>query len=337
MKNIAIPICGLIMALLSGSCQRNDHNTTVAEAISSQVQTSQTLTLSGNQLIFLDWDGGIPSGARVVRKRVVPDSGVEFDIHFPSNEPGYNSIDYVSSGAGGQGALVGFDVSEYKIFSLRFTLVSIDGATESDMAQELVVGAVIGPTAEGRLSGYMPVTLSFDSERTTAVSAIPIFGVSNIYQIGIHAHMTKPENWSSSGSMVTIRVGPVEKNEEPVMTQKQNAVESGKVISPAERDINKKAYVEQVRRMEAFLENMKVAPYIINGQQEGLCITGLDDLNVAECFGFENGDVIQAINGQMLTDKQKAFQVLKKGRSQSSLNFQLLRNKQKMDLSFEIK
>lgn len=210
MKNIAIPMFSLIVALLSGSCQRNANNTTVTEVLPSQMQTSQTLTLSGNQLIFLDWDGGIPSGARVVRKRIVPDSGVEFDIHFPSNGPGYNSIDYVSSGVGGRGALVGFNVSEYKVFSLKFTLASIDGATGSDMTQELVVGAVIGPTAEGRLSGYTPVKLSFASGRTTAVSSIPIFGVSNIYQIGIHAHMTKPENWSPSGSMVTIRVEPVE-------------------------------------------------------------------------------------------------------------------------------
>jgi hypothetical protein len=215
MKNIIIPLCGLIIALLSGSCQQNDHNATVAEGIPSQVQTSQILTLSGDQLIFLDWDGGIPSGARVVRKRLVPDSGVEFDIHFPSNEPGYNSIDYVSSGVGGQGALVGSDVSEYKVFSLRFTLVSIDGATGSDITQELVVGALIGPTAEGRLSGYTPVTLGFASGRTTAVSSIPIFGVSKIYQIGIHAHMDKPENWSPSGSMVTIRVEPIANTSTP--------------------------------------------------------------------------------------------------------------------------
>jgi len=58
---------------------------------------------------------------------------------------------------------------------------------------------------------------------------------------------------------------------------------------------------------------------------------------MAGYFGFENGDVIQTINGQMLTDKQKAFQVLKKARSQSSLNFELLRNQHKMDLSFDLK
>ena len=210
MKNIAITICGLIIALICGNCQQNDHNTPIAENLPSQVLTSQTLTLSGDQLIFLDWDGGIPTGARVVRKRLVSDSGVEFDIHFPSNEPGYNTLDYVSSGVGGQGSLIGFEVRDYKVFSLNVTLVSIDGATGPDLSQELIVGALIGPTADGRLSGYTPVTLSFASERTTAVSTIPILGVSKIYQIGIHAHLAKPENWSSSGSMVTIRVEPVE-------------------------------------------------------------------------------------------------------------------------------
>ncbi len=61
-----------------------------------------------------------------------------------------------------------------------------------------------------------------------------------------------------------------------------------------------------------------------------------DDLNMAGYFGFRNDDVIQTLNGQMLNDKQKAFQVLKKARSQSSLNVQLLRNQHKLDLSFEI-
>jgi hypothetical protein len=215
MKTIIILLCGLIMALLSGSCQRNDHNNTITEVISTQVQTSETLTLSGNQLIFLDWDGGIPVGARVVRKRLVSDSCVEFDIHFPSNEPGYNTIDYVSSGVGGQGALIGFETRDYKLFSLNFTLISIDGATGPDLSQELVVGALIGPTTDGRLSGYTPVTLSFGSGRTRAVSSIPIFGVSKVYQIGIHAHLAKPEDWSPTGSMVTIRVESVENTPTP--------------------------------------------------------------------------------------------------------------------------
>ncbi len=131
-------------------------------------------------------------------------------------------------------------------------------------------------------------------------------------------------------------LGPVQKSEEPVRAQKQKTAELVNVISPAKRDISQKAHTTQVQGMEAFIEKMEVAPYIINGEEKGLCITGLDDLSMAGYFGFENGDVIQTLNGQMLTDKQKAFQVLKKARSQSSLNFQLLRNQNKMNLSFKI-
>jgi type II secretory pathway component PulC len=130
---------------------------------------------------------------------------------------------------------------------------------------------------------------------------------------------------------------PVEKNKEPVMAEKRNTAPYIKAISSAKQAINPKAYISKVQGMEAFLEKMEVTPYIEDGEEKGLCIAGLDDLNMARYFGFENGDVIQTINGQMLTGKQKAFQVLKKARSQSSLNFQLLRNQHKLDLSFEIK
>ena len=130
---------------------------------------------------------------------------------------------------------------------------------------------------------------------------------------------------------------PVEQNEEPVMAQRQNAAEFVHVVSPAKRNIIQKDYITQVPRMEVFLEKMEITPYVVDGEGKGLCITGLDNLSMAGYFGFENGDVIQTVNGQMLTDKQKAFQVLKKARSQSTLNLQLLRNEQKMDLSFDIK
>jgi type II secretory pathway component PulC len=131
-------------------------------------------------------------------------------------------------------------------------------------------------------------------------------------------------------------LAPIEKDEESVITQKQDATELVNDILPYERGINKRAFTKQAPVIEVFLEKIEVAPYNINGHQEGLSITGLDDLNMTGYFGFKNGDVIQTINGQMLTNKQKAFQVLKKARSQPSLKVQLLRNQHKVDLSFEI-
>ena len=208
MKNVTIIVIALIMALAGGACQE-DRSAPVAPIQSSPVPDSPTLTLSADQLVFLDWHGKTTSRVRVLTKRVAGESAVEFDIHFASNEPGNRSIDYVSSGSGGRGRLIGFDMRSFEAFALRFTLVSIDGVAGSEATQELAVGALIGPTAAGKLTDFRPVTLGGSSGRTTAVSSTPV-DVEAIHQIGFRAQMVNPERWSASGGKVTLRVEPVE-------------------------------------------------------------------------------------------------------------------------------
>ncbi|MHC4567771.1 MAG: hypothetical protein ACYTE3_18660 [Planctomycetota bacterium] len=211
MKKIAILASALTLTLLvAWGCRQDSERVTVAAAPArpSPEEASDVLTLSSSQLIFLDWDGPYASHAKVVSRRIVGDSGAEFKIHFPSNQPGNRSIEVVSSGAGGRGRLVGLDVSDYKTFALKFTLVSIDGTPARDTTQEFAVGALIGPTVEGRVSAYETVTLSGAPGRTTAISSTPV-GKSKVYRIGIYARMVNPENWNPSGSTVTIRVEPI--------------------------------------------------------------------------------------------------------------------------------
>jgi hypothetical protein len=208
MKKVPV-FCVLMIALISGSCQKGNRPETVAPVHTSPVPDLPTLTLSHGQLVFLDYDGNRISGARVAGKRIVGNSGVEFDIEFPSNEPGSRTINYVSSGSGGRGNLIGFDISSFDQFALKFTLVSINGAAGSNTGRELAVGALIGPTAAGKLSHFVPVTLGSSSGQITLISSTPV-NVDKIFQIGFHAHMVDPEKWASSGSKVTIRVEPVE-------------------------------------------------------------------------------------------------------------------------------
>jgi type II secretion system protein C len=78
-----------------------------------------------------------------------------------------------------------------------------------------------------------------------------------------------------------------------------------------------------------------IQPYVKNNRTEGLRITGLDKIPMAEAVGLKDGDVIQTINGQQLTSKQKAFQVLMKARTQSKVDIQLLRNGKSKNLSFD--
>lgn len=131
--------------------------------------------------------------------------------------------------------------------------------------------------------------------------------------------------------------GPVAKSAEPVIAQKPGIAEVVNIISPTEREINKKAFLAKVGGTEAILKTVKVAPYVVNGKENGIRITGLEDSSMARYVGFENGDVIQIINGQTVTNRRKAFQILRKARAQSSLDIQLLRNQKKKRLSFGIR
>ncbi len=216
MKNVTVLASVLTLALFTGSCRQDDSSVPVVAAIPSTEPATDVLTLSASQLIFLDWDGPYASQAKVISKRPVGDSATEFDIRFPGNKPGNTTIDVISSGAGGRGRLIGYDVGAYKTFALKFTLVSINGEAGSDTTLELTVGALIGPTIEGKVYGYTPVTLGGAAGRTTAVSKTPM-GRRSLYHIGIHAHMVKPEDWDPAGSTVTIRVEPVENGTIPVL------------------------------------------------------------------------------------------------------------------------
>ena len=88
--------------------------------------------------------------------------------------------------------------------------------------------------------------------------------------------------------------------------------------------------------VEDLFRNATVEPYLENGQPQGLKITGLENTPVAGMFGLRNGDVVQTVNGQHLTNRQKAFQVLQKARTQSKMHIQLLRHGKTRDLSFDL-
>ncbi len=90
------------------------------------------------------------------------------------------------------------------------------------------------------------------------------------------------------------------------------------------------SYVEDV------FHKAKIEPYTRNGRTEGLKITGLEDTPLSGLLGLKNGDVVQTVNGQSLTSKQKAFQVLQKARKQSKLQIQLLRDGKAKELSFDL-
>jgi type II secretory pathway component PulC len=91
-----------------------------------------------------------------------------------------------------------------------------------------------------------------------------------------------------------------------------------------------------IGRVEALLDNAIIEPYSSDGQIQGLRLSGLQNVPFIEDFGLRNGDIIQFVNGQLLTSKQKAYQVFKKARTQPSINIELLRDGEIKELLFDL-
>jgi len=202
-------VCVLVSWLCGVGCQMPPKKPVVMGK-PVEVPPSRILTLSEQQLISLDWHSPNRTRAHVKGKRVVAAGpGVEFDIYFPSNSPRNRSLNFVSSGQGGTGTLVGADIRGYEAFALKLTLVSINGQSEPQLKQKLVAGAVIGPTGKRQLRTYEPVTMGLAASEKTVIAKTPV-STDKIYQIGFHIHMLNPQDWDPLGSVVRLRVEPVE-------------------------------------------------------------------------------------------------------------------------------
>jgi len=117
----------------------------------------------------------------------------------------------------------------------------------------------------------------------------------------------------------------------------QGGSEVVKVVSPTEREIDKRAFASKVGRMDSVLRSITFSPHVVDGKEEGLRITGLEGLNVASYIGLRNGDVIQGLNGQTITNKRKAFQVLRRAQTLSSSEIEFLRGAEKKTLSLKMR
>ena len=96
-------------------------------------------------------------------------------------------------------------------------------------------------------------------------------------------------------------------------------------------------FVDKLRDTAMMLPEAVIEPYAVDGQVEGLKITGLENIRQAKDIGLKDGDVVRAVNGHRLTSKQKAYQISMKARSQTTLNVELLRKNKIKTFSFSLR
>jgi general secretion pathway protein C len=89
-------------------------------------------------------------------------------------------------------------------------------------------------------------------------------------------------------------------------------------------------------QLDTIMSSATIEPYSVNGQTEGLRISGLDQIPVVRDIGLRDGDVIREVNGHQLTNKRKAYQVLQKAKTQPTLSVELQRAGRTKELSFAL-
>ena len=102
-------------------------------------------------------------------------------------------------------------------------------------------------------------------------------------------------------------------------------------------DKSNPTFADKLRYVAKMIPKANIEPHTIDGQVEGLKITGLENIKGAEDLGLKNGDVIRAVNGQRLDSKQKAYQISRKARSQTAMNIELMRGNRIKAFSFSLR
>lgn len=94
----------------------------------------------------------------------------------------------------------------------------------------------------------------------------------------------------------------------------------------------------KVKSIETVLRKAVIEPYHnINGQIEGLQISGLEQILVAKDLFLKSGDVICMVNGQLLNSKKAASKVFRKARKLPIMEVELLRNGKAMTFQYYLK
>ncbi|MBA7655126.1 hypothetical protein ES703_63024 [subsurface metagenome] len=181
-----------------------------------------------------------------------------------------------------------------------------------------------------------------------------VAGPDDIARAIIRDLSTEKTNLYKTGDMVAgARIIGIKKDAVILLCRGQKKIlKLSTYESPAGRDSGKKVVSSQpdtadkkpktraqIRNelLEDFIQTARIETYVVDDQPQGLKITGLEKIEMAELLGLKNGDVIQVVNNQKLTSKQKAFQVFKKAATQPYLDIELLRNDRLKTLSFPLK
>jgi general secretion pathway protein C len=127
------------------------------------------------------------------------------------------------------------------------------------------------------------------------------------------------------------------------------AAASARMPAPPVADANVQATGENEfmidrAEVDSALENMsqlftqiRAVPHFEGGRSTGFRLFAIRSGSLFDKIGLKNGDIIQKINGNEMSDPSKALQLMQELRNENDLSVEVIRNRQPMTLSYSIR
>jgi general secretion pathway protein C len=103
-------------------------------------------------------------------------------------------------------------------------------------------------------------------------------------------------------------------------------------------------YVIDRSEIDSALDNMsqlftqiRAVPHFEGGRSTGFRLFAIRQNSLFDKIGLKNGDIIQSINGQALTDPSKALAMFQQLRNENELTVQVMRNREPKTLSYQFR
>jgi len=107
-------------------------------------------------------------------------------------------------------------------------------------------------------------------------------------------------------------------------------------VSDTEYNIDRSEVDSALDNMSQLFTQIRAVPHFEGGQSTGFRLFAIRQNSLFDNIGLRNGDIIQSINGSPINDPSRALARLQELRTAQQLNVQVLRNKQLVNLQYNI-
>jgi general secretion pathway protein C len=107
-------------------------------------------------------------------------------------------------------------------------------------------------------------------------------------------------------------------------------------VSDNQYNIDRSEVDSALDNMSQLFTQIRAVPHFEGGQSTGFRLFAIRQNSLFDNIGLQNGDIIQNINGTQINDPARALALVQDLRNAQQLNVQILRNKETMNLQYNI-